>query len=1148
MAQMLAKARAGMTPKQAFLSIVKPKTTTKTTSTSSTAKASSGSKPTVQEMMTTSPIMQKFIPSKVHRAIIKSRDRKKDTGKVDTKPTTQDLMRMSHTSPIMAKVLSPDVHRAILKAKERKDSKKDKVDTKPKDEFPDTKVSPYLKKFGYTPVDYDYHSILSDIESQKVSKDELKNILIGTFKGKSYARQMSGNLKTVLASAEDSTWDVGRDEPVSRAEAISILESGIEQNLKASQGMKQLPSIIRHQKLLGEQEKMVRDYRSKGYEVDITDKGYQFKIPKASKVHSWYVGDPEKEKALLSSASFMESPLAIGTLMDVGAGALTGDKGFQERRHEKLAKFSLGLQESLKDSDYVGYAGKVVSSPAMIQGVYIPAVTLGAGYAITGISAGASGVAGSTASVLGRIGARGGTTLARGLRLGSGAVGGGLMTVGAVGIGRAVTSGGIDKYDLPSLTGEMGFSFGMAYGGYKTGQKMWTQKHTGSWKYDFKTNKMKWSDKNIKSQDIIGTQNIVEQPGSKGIKHFTGEGQQIIGGKKVDVLTHGRQVPVKGSGGKMAYAEGTARLTQTTHMPKYQIRGIKLGTIRQTTHFHRFQNLGKLIGQKGKMSLSVSVGESTPGLSKVGGAKPMPDWIKTKSLFGKEKIVYDTPTGNLIGGKTTSKGLTLTTDTGKFKFEVGRAGDKPVYLEDITVSKPSTMFPGETIQHSVGIPKQSLFAHFGKYLSPHGSGRITQIGRIFSFGKTKATGSVGGGSASGLPSGSMPGGGGTKGLSSVLKLGLDSSGQGSVMKLGGGSPSIHVGTGGVAEGLTSQGSKQGLASLLKMGGDTGQASKMFDYGSVLESIGAKSASVFGTPAVSGSPSLLGGGLSLGASLAHPTLTLVKPAQSIQMDASKQDRINIINPSKPGGLSVVSVLGSVGGGSAKKAITVGSAIGKGSLVKQRGRQVLIQPLHIGAELFKSKKVELVSVGHDLLSKGKQIQLGKSLLKPLIVTIPDPKTDVFKESEPVVAVAHVFDTAQAQAQQQKQASALQLKLFSPTLTITEPVIHPVNVFTPKPVLPIVLPLGGRGRVDKGGMGLLGLYGRKKKGKRTLVKTVLADPFMVQLSQVKFGKATHIIPDKEIWKMGEKTWWRIPTKELMEKGTGNKNTKISLNVFRR
>ncbi|GAH99409.1 unnamed protein product, partial [marine sediment metagenome] len=60
------------------------------------------------------------------------------------------------------------------------------------------------------------------------------------------------------------------------------------------------------------------------------EEGWEFGLPKASEVHKWWIGDTEKEKALFSSAAFIESPLAVKTLFSAGQYKLTGDEKVKE--------------------------------------------------------------------------------------------------------------------------------------------------------------------------------------------------------------------------------------------------------------------------------------------------------------------------------------------------------------------------------------------------------------------------------------------------------------------------------------------------------------------------------------------------------------------------------------------------------------------------------------------------------------------------------------------------------------------------------------------------------------------------------------------------------------------------------------------------
>ena len=192
-------------------------------------------------------------------------------------------------------------------------------------------------------------------------------------------------------------------------------------------------------------------FKKAGYEVDILDGGLEFKPSKASKVHSWVFGD--KEPIALTSASFIESPLAIKTVGTAIWSWAIGDKKATETRHEELAKYSLGLYEGIK---YDKFTYKVLTSPAMVMGVYIPSLTLGAGYALTGLSASAS--VGGTGMQLLNLGAKSGTIIMGGAGLG--------LTASSL------TKTWQEKPEaLPGQLAETAFTFGLAIGGYNIGKK-----------------------------------------------------------------------------------------------------------------------------------------------------------------------------------------------------------------------------------------------------------------------------------------------------------------------------------------------------------------------------------------------------------------------------------------------------------------------------------------------------------------------------------------------------------------------------------------------------------------------------------------------------------------------------------------------------
>lgn len=114
-------------------------------------------------------------------------------------------------------------------------------------------------------------------------------------------------------------------------------------------------------------------YKELGYKVKVTDEGYSFELPSSTEVYQWKHG--EMTGAALSSAAFLESPLAVKTLGSAIQSAITGDKKVGEARIEELSTYALGLDVAIKQGDY---AMHVLASPAVVEGILLPVVTLGA--------------------------------------------------------------------------------------------------------------------------------------------------------------------------------------------------------------------------------------------------------------------------------------------------------------------------------------------------------------------------------------------------------------------------------------------------------------------------------------------------------------------------------------------------------------------------------------------------------------------------------------------------------------------------------------------------------------------------------------------------------------------------------------------------
>ena len=352
--------------------------------------------------------------------------------------------------------------------------------------------SPYQVKFDYTPNDPDYSSIKSSIKSNIGSYD---TTISNVSKINESSSILESNLQNIRSSAPGTRWsyeldpdklqqenpdtynwikeNIGFKEEYNKSEAEKLTQYLIDENKKTLESVPSIQSLKEDRENLQNTLFTVKQYEKLGYEVDKTDEGYEFALPEASEVHSKIFGD--KEAVALTSASFMESPLAIKTFASGIYQWATGDEKVGETRREELAQFSLGLYESTGKGDYGGYIGKVATSPAMVQGVYLPLIAYGGGYALTGLSAGASGTVSGATSTLARIGAtQGGRVLTVGSKIGMAGIGAyGLKTTG-----ESLYKTYQERPEaLPGQLAETGFTFGMAYAGFRKGKTMYNYRN-----------------------------------------------------------------------------------------------------------------------------------------------------------------------------------------------------------------------------------------------------------------------------------------------------------------------------------------------------------------------------------------------------------------------------------------------------------------------------------------------------------------------------------------------------------------------------------------------------------------------------------------------------------------------------------------------
>jgi len=96
---------------------------------------------------------------------------------------------------------------------------------------------------------------------------------------------------------------------------------------------------------------------------------------------------------------------------------------------------------------------------------------------------------------------------------------------------------------------------------------------------------------------------------------------------------------------------------------------------------------------------------------------------------------------------------------------------------------------------------------------------------------------------------------------------------------------------------------------------------------------------------------------------------------------------------------------------------------------------------------------------------------------------------------------------------------------------------------PVIPMDLGGGGYETGAAGGKRYWGFGSRRKPG----LKMVLADPFSVMESQIKFGSATHQLPTSKVWSDAERAGWRLGTVEMRKHTLRSKKKKRKKNKKR-
>jgi len=254
----------------------------------------------------------------------------------------------------------------------------------------------YIEKSPYQ-ILHDYNPFKEDISQQqlysKLEQDFGNNLDI-TKKNIQVSTEAGSSITSAEKSIEELTIAIedvrkagikdeiflnnnGFDTKYTKEEALVVLGDALEQNRDylawARETSSKLPDFQSAENELSNQMAMINKYKELGYKINVTDEGYSFELPTSTEVYIWKHGD--MTGVALSSASFLESPLAVKTIGSAIQSGITGDKKVNETRLEELSSYALGLDVAI---DRGNYAKEVIASPAMVEGVYLPAATLGA--------------------------------------------------------------------------------------------------------------------------------------------------------------------------------------------------------------------------------------------------------------------------------------------------------------------------------------------------------------------------------------------------------------------------------------------------------------------------------------------------------------------------------------------------------------------------------------------------------------------------------------------------------------------------------------------------------------------------------------------------------------------------------------------------
>jgi hypothetical protein len=369
----------------------------------------------------------------------------------------------------------------------------------------------YYEKWGYKPTDYDYFLQQSKLQSDiffgtgELKKEYSFMLSYPSIKKEFMAQKLLYEQTTsmIKASKPGSQWwyDVNQNLVMEESEyfeskdVLGLMEKDWSSYAKSFEdvtssfeavkvNIPRLRSSIVKQVGFGN---LLSAYEGAGYTLDVTDKGMFFGVPKASDVNKALYGSGSAN-ALLTNIVSKVARLPIGldptavrltgvalteggipTLFAIGASLITGNKGYSEAEYERLSETSLGLTKT-KSEDVLGYTGRFWTSPTAITSVYIPLLTMGAGYVLKGLTS--ASVTGKSLLAL-KLSQVGATGVGKGIVAGSKIVGTGLLLAGiwTTGVGIAQTAA-MAPERLPSVLGSSVWAWGSAIGGYKAGEAL----------------------------------------------------------------------------------------------------------------------------------------------------------------------------------------------------------------------------------------------------------------------------------------------------------------------------------------------------------------------------------------------------------------------------------------------------------------------------------------------------------------------------------------------------------------------------------------------------------------------------------------------------------------------------------------------------